>query len=178
MSQSATAPAPAAPVSPAGGADLAAAFDQLDAYREAARSARPEMTLRHSEFGTVHLRLEAAGGVPGEWRALISSRDPGFVPAVQAALAERAIAASSESAGHSSAQGGGHSGGRGGESAGFGGQGSGQAHYGSSPGFAQGSSSPYSPQIQAAQGSDDAAAGTVPDGADPAAAAPGGGLFA
>lgn len=158
--------------------DLAAAIDQLGTYREAARSIRPELTLRHSEFGAVHLRLEAAAGAnaagAGEWRALLTSRDPGFVPAVQAALAERAIAASSESTGHHSA----HSGGRSSEGAAGQGQNSGQSPYGSSPGSGQGSSQPYFAQTST-EGRKVAATGKeAADNASPPAGAPGGGLFA
>lgn len=72
------------------------AIAQVGDLREALRSARPEMTLRHAEFGFVSLRLEAAG--PQDWRAVLASRDPGFVPAIQSALADRAVAAASASA--------------------------------------------------------------------------------
>jgi hypothetical protein len=54
------------------------------------------MTLQHGEFGFVALRLEQAGAQ--DWRAVLASRDPGFVPAIHAALAERAVAAASASA--------------------------------------------------------------------------------
>ena len=64
---------------------------QVETLREAARMARPELTLRHAEFGAVSLRLEATG--TEGWRAVLASRDPGFVPAIQAALADRAVAA-------------------------------------------------------------------------------------
>lgn len=64
---------------------------QADTLREALRAARPEMTVRHAEFGAVSLRLEATGSE--SWRAVLAARDPGFVPAIQAALAERAITA-------------------------------------------------------------------------------------
>ena len=73
-----------------------AAIAQVSDLREALRSVRPEMTLRHAEFGFVSLRLEAAG--PQDWRAVLASRDPGFVPAIQSALADRAVAAASASA--------------------------------------------------------------------------------
>ena len=125
---------------PAPGADAEAVLDQISALRDAARSVRSEVVLRHGEFGTVNLRIDAAGA-PGEWRALISNRDPGFVPAVQAALAERGVAASAETSANLTHQ---NSGGQsGGQAAG---QGSGQSPYGSSPGSQQGSSQPYSGQ--------------------------------
>ncbi|MCU0946682.1 MAG: hypothetical protein MUF47_00305 [Porphyrobacter sp.] len=69
-----------------GAVDFDSAAEQLATYREAARSARPELTLRHGEFGAVHVRLEASASA-GDWRAILSSRDPAFVPAVQTALA-------------------------------------------------------------------------------------------
>jgi hypothetical protein len=100
--------------------------------REALRAARPEMTLRHAEFGAVSLRLEAAGAQ--DWRVVLASRDPGFVPAIQAALAERAVAAAAET---SLGGGGGASGGQ---------NGAGEPRYGSSPGSGQGGSQPYSGQ--------------------------------
>lgn len=175
----ASAPAPSPAMVPeagaAQGASLAAqpsgmeaAIEQLAGLRDAARAARPEMTLRHGEFGAVSLRVEASAAVPGEWRAVVASRDPGFVPAVQAALAERAIAAPGEAASS------------GGLSSGANGSGSGpgQGTYGSSPGSQQGSSQPYSPQ---GQGERRHAAAKLPD--RPAEAArraedPAGGLFA
>jgi hypothetical protein len=113
------------------------AMEQVANLREAARASRPELLLRHGEFGMVSLRIEAAAAV-GEWRALLTGRDPGFVPAVQAALAERAVAAAGESALHS---GSGSGSGRNGD--GGGGQTFGPSHYGSSPGWGQGSSQPY-----------------------------------
>ena len=93
------APAPThAPVQPAPAAtpSLEQTIDHVADLREAGRAIRPEMTIRHGEFGTVAMRIDAAAA-PADWRATLFARDPGFVPAVQAALAERAIAASSES---------------------------------------------------------------------------------
>ncbi|KWV91686.1 hypothetical protein [Erythrobacter sp. YT30] len=69
------------------------AIDQLTQVREASRTARSELTIRHAEFGAVNMRLEAAGG---DLRAILANRDPAFLPAVQAALADRAVAAASE----------------------------------------------------------------------------------
>ena len=68
---------------------------QLAEARETGRSARPELTVRHSEFGAINMRIEAMGS---DLRATLSARDPGFVPAIQAALADRAVAASSDTA--------------------------------------------------------------------------------
>lgn len=129
--------------SPASAADAEAVLDQIATLRDAARSARGDVVLRHGEFGTVNLRIDAAGA-PGEWRAALTSRDPGFVPAVQAALAERVVAASSEAGANFSQQHGGNSSASG---AGSGlGHGSGQSSYGFSQGGGQGSSQPYSGQ--------------------------------
>jgi hypothetical protein len=109
-----------------------AAIDQVVALREALRSAQPAMTLRHAEFGTIALSIEPAAG--DQWRAVLASRDPGFVPAIQAALAERALAPTASS------------------DAGFAGQphqhgasqnGSGDQRYGASPNSGQGGSQPY-----------------------------------
>lgn len=63
-----------------------AALDQLAGSREGQRNLRPEVNLRHGEFGQVNLRLDASGeGL----RATLTAHDPGFVPAVRQALAER-----------------------------------------------------------------------------------------
>lgn len=101
--------------------------------REALRAARPEMTLRHAEFGFVSLRLEPLVAGQQDWRAVLASRDPGFVPAIQAALAERMVPASSESAGAGANSG----------QSGMGQNGTSDQRYGSSPNGGQGSSSPY-----------------------------------
>ena len=127
----ANATAPAADQT-APGARGEAAIDQVGALREALRSARPAMTLRHAEFGTIALSIEPAAG--DQWRAVLASRDPGFVPAIQAALAERALAPAAAS------------------DTGFSGQshqhgasqnGAGEQRYGSSPNSGQGGSQPY-----------------------------------
>ena len=81
---------PRAPA-PASAPQLETSIAQVETLREAARTVRPELTLRHAEFGAVSLRLEATGS--DSWRAVLASRDPGFVPAIQAALADRAVAA-------------------------------------------------------------------------------------
>jgi hypothetical protein len=106
---------------------------QVGEIREALRSVRPEMTLRHAEFGIVSLRIEGAtAAAPQDWRAVLASRDPGFVPAVQAALADRAIAASADTASTGSQTG---SGGGSGSSS--------DRSYGFSQWSGQGSSQPY-----------------------------------
>jgi len=122
-------PAPAERAEPRAPApQLESAIHQVGEIREALRSARPEMTLRHAEFGFVSLRLEAAGGAQ-DWRAVLASRDPGFVPAIQAALAERAVTATADAAGTGSGTGHGAA--------------SSDQRYGSSPNGGQGSSQPY-----------------------------------
>ncbi|MDP5104372.1 MAG: hypothetical protein NWP98_10645, partial [Erythrobacter sp.] len=100
--------------------------------REALRAARPELTLRHAEFGPVSLRLEQVGGQ--DWRAVLASRDPGFVPAIQAALTERAITAAADTAGANSNA---NSNGNAGQN------GTSDQRYGASPNGGQGSSQPY-----------------------------------
>jgi len=121
-------PEPAAPRPPAPQQETAIA--QVGELREAMRAARPEMTLRHAEFGNVSLRVEptAAEG----WRAVLASRDPGFVPAIQAALAERAVAATADTSGSGTFTG-----------SGMGQNGAGDHRYGSSHSGGQGSSQPY-----------------------------------
>ncbi len=99
--------------------------------REALRAARPEMTLRHADFGFVSLRVEPTG--TQDWRAVLASRDPGFVPAIHAALAERAVAATADTASTSSNTG----------QNGTAQNGAGDQRYGASPNGGQGSSQPY-----------------------------------
>ncbi len=109
---------------------------QVGDLREALRSARPEMTLRHAEFGFVSLRLEQPA--PEQWRAVLASRDPGFVPAIQAALSDRAVAAASASADSGS-----FTGQNGTPQNGSGQNGSGDHRYGASPNGGQAGLSPY-----------------------------------
>jgi hypothetical protein len=128
-----------------------AIVNQLTEVRQTARSLRPELPLRHSEFGAVNVRIDATGS---DLRATLASRDPGFVPAIQAALNERMVTQavenapgqsskgsdqnqSSHSSSHSSSQG---------QSAGSGGLLDGR--YGSSPGSGQGSPQPYRGQSE------------------------------
>ena len=113
------------------------AIAQVGDLREALRATRPELTVRHADFGPVSLRLEApvlAAATAQEWRAVLTSRDPGFVPAIQAALAERAVAPAGDSAatGSGAGQGGGAAS-----------SGSSEQPYGLSRGSGQGSSQPY-----------------------------------
>ena len=95
------------------------------------------------------MRIDANGG---DWRATLSARDPAFVPAVQAALGERAIAASSESAAAQNNSSQRQDSGTQGQSqqnthqsqAGFGqAQGGNDQRYGSSTGSEQGTGKPY-----------------------------------
>lgn len=126
------------------------AIDQLTQARESARNSRSDLTVRHAEFGAVNMRLEASGS---DVRALLSNRDPGFVPAIHAALADRAIGAVTET----STQMGGQSGSRGsdgnGANSSTGGQYAGngafgansEARYGSSRG---GTGNPSQPSLE------------------------------
>lgn len=107
-------------------ADQESAIAAVGEIREALRAARPQMTLRHAEFGAVSLRIEPSG--TQDWRAVLASRDPGFVPAIHAALAERAVAATADTAGA------GNNPGQNGPS---------DQRYGASPNGGQGSSQPY-----------------------------------
>ncbi|MEO1221802.1 MAG: hypothetical protein AAFY42_10700, partial [Pseudomonadota bacterium] len=129
-------------------------IDQLTETRSAAQTNRPELTVRHQEFGAITMRLEAMGN---DLRATLTARDPGFVPAIQTALVERSVAASSETTGtgtqrgneHSSAQSGSHSGSHNGQFAGSPGGGwNPQGNYGSSTGAGQGTSQPYTGQTE------------------------------
>jgi len=159
--QAATAPTAPQPSAPAPVADTSSTFrlspqlestiDRLTESRSAVQANRPELTMRHQEFGAITMRLDAGGG---DLRATLSARDPGFVPAIQAALAERSVAASSDTA--SSAQKGhdqqgsqtnAQSGSQSGAFAGSQGQGwNSQGTYGSSTGAGQGTSQPYTAQ--------------------------------
>lgn len=69
-------------------------IDNLTEARESGRSARGDVLLRHAEFGSVAMRIDQSDG---EMIAKLSSRDPAFAAAAQAALNERtAITASAE----------------------------------------------------------------------------------
>lgn len=124
------APPPSAPAEPISlGAQIESTIAQAGDLREALRSARPALTVQHGDFGAVSLRLEQAA--PDQWRAVLASRDPGFIPAVQAALAERAVAPVADSAGSSMN---GHGTSQNGTS---------DQRYGASPNAGQGGSQPY-----------------------------------
>ena len=115
-----------------------AAIDQIADLRDAARASRPDVLLRHAEFGMVSTKVE--GSSPQDWRAVLASRDPGFVPAVQAALADRIVTgAATDLTGNLAGQ-----------------NPSQDQRYGSSPGSGQGSSQPY---MQHQQGRDEGAFG-------------------
>jgi len=169
----------AAGVSPA--PPLESAIAQVGDIREALRAARPAMTLRHAEFGAVSIRLEPAA--PDQWRAVLASRDPGFVPAIQAALDARAIAAAGDTSASFAGQSGTHHNGASQN-------GAGDHRYGSSPNPGQGSPQPYLGQSGSRDGEaapdhrrPSTAAALAARGAgeaeDPAAPAPRpGGLFA
>lgn len=190
-------PTPSQPLAPSQAPPPAGAVDQIvqqiaDA-REAGRSLRPELTVRHTDFGTVGMRIEAgAGARVSDWRVTLSARDPGFVPAVHAAFAERALTSVNESAAalNNSAQGGssqrgqeqgantssqqGQAQNNGGFAAGSSGQ---DQRYGSSPGSGQGPAKPYSGE-EDESGSSRAAAQSGDPGPAPADNAQGGALFA
>ena len=126
------------------------AIEQLAEARDTVRTARPEILMRHGEFGLVSMRLDASGG---DLRATLAARDPGFVPAIQAALADRTVAASQESA-NTAGQRGQEQGAGTGNSAGNGPQS--DARYGSSPGSSQGSHQPQSGHQRTAASEPDA----------------------
>ncbi|KEO89254.1 hypothetical protein EH31_14600 [Erythrobacter longus] len=140
------------------------AIEQLAETRSAAQANKPELTLRHQEFGAITMRLDTTGG---DLRATLSARDPGFVPAIQAALSERAIAMSGEAANagrnndqtgsnsqsQSNSQSGTSSGSQGHSQGNGHGHGHGQGWnsgtaYGSSTGSGQGTSQPYTGQTE------------------------------
>lgn len=123
---------------------LESTIEQLSETRQSALSSRPELTVRHQDFGAITMRVEALGN---DLRATLSARDPGFVPAIQAALAERAIVPAAETSTGQS-----HNPQRGQEqtsqalasSPGSQGQGwNSEGRYGSSTGSGQGTSQPY-----------------------------------
>lgn len=126
-------------------AQIEDAIDQIADLRETGRAGRPELTVRHSEFGPVSMRFEATAS-QADLRIALSSRDPGFVPAVQAALVERAGDAGS-AATNTGSQGQQSGSQRGGENAlGAGSHPGAGERYGSSPGSRQGPAQPYSRQ--------------------------------
>ena len=176
---------PAAAVEIRPSVPLEATIEQLASARETGRAASGDLTMRHQEFGAINMRLEVAGG---DLRAVLASRDPGFVPAIQAALAERAVAASQDTASTST---GGQQNGRGHESSShsqsghssnpqnWNGNAFGQSEgrYGSSPGSGQGSPQPYFDQNDA-RDEEKAPAGKSRQSNSGQAALSGNGLFA
>ena len=131
------------PTTQSSAANIDSSIEQLVAVRDLARNSRPEMLVRHAEFGAVNIRFDAS--VPGDLRAVLTSRDPGLVPAVQSALAERAVVAASDISNNTGT----HSQSRSSDnpasqqSSQSAGQ---QANYGSSPGSGQAPYQPYSAQ--------------------------------
>lgn|GEM_PF-1251111 len=135
-------------------AQIESTIEQLTDARSNAQANRPEMTVRHQEFGAITMRLEALGN---DLRATLSARDPGFVPAIQNALAERAVAANGETSTSNGQRGSEQSGSgsssqsnsQGGNLAQSQGQGwHSDSRYGSSTGSGQGTSQPYSGQTE------------------------------
>ncbi|MFN4112589.1 MAG: hypothetical protein ACK4GD_01455 [Sphingomonadaceae bacterium] len=88
-----SAPSNSAVPQPAPGTQIEQLVEALALAREAGKGARGDVTVRHAEFGLVAIRLEQADG---ETRAQVSGRDPGFAPAVVAALSERGTAGFSD----------------------------------------------------------------------------------
>ena len=91
LPSSAFAPASAPQLAP--GAQLEQLVEALAQARETGKGARGDIAVRHAEFGLLAIRLEADSG---ETRAQITARDPGFAPAMVAALAERANTGSAD----------------------------------------------------------------------------------
>ncbi|NVE93321.1 hypothetical protein [Altererythrobacter lutimaris] len=69
-------------------------IENLAQARETGRAAKGEMLVRHEDFGVVSMKLAA---IEGELKATLNSRDPGFALAAQNAIAERSVAAVSDS---------------------------------------------------------------------------------
>jgi len=147
---------PTSPVSPAvasateaatradGGAQIESAINQLTQARETARKARPELTVRNQDFGAVRMQIETAGA---DLRATIANRDPAFVPAVQAALVERAMGLVSETGSNVSQRGADMTNNsQSGQNSAAGQHAQSDGRYGSSTGSGQGSSQPYREQ--------------------------------
>ncbi|UAB78744.1 hypothetical protein INR77_03180 [Erythrobacter sp. SCSIO 43205] len=131
-------------------AQLESTIEQLTETRSNAAASKPELTVRHQEFGAITMRLEALGN---DLRATLSARDPGFVPAIQNALAERAVAASSETSSSAGQRGSDQSGAQSNShnhnSTGSHGHGwQSDPRYGSSTGSGQGTSQPYRGQTE------------------------------
>lgn len=96
-----SAPAPTSGSLPPPGAQLEQLVEALAQAREAGKGARGEIAVRHGEFGLLAIRIDAEGA---ETRAQIIARDPGFAPAIVAALAERANTGAADQQAHQRGQ--------------------------------------------------------------------------
>lgn len=70
-------------------APLERLVETVSQMRESGQMGRGEIALRHSEFGTISMRVAVGDG---DIQARLSSRDPSFAVAAQAAMVERASA--------------------------------------------------------------------------------------
>ena len=68
--------------------DLGAVIDRLVEARQTATGGRVQMSVTHEDFGAVNVRIDQASGT-GLAGVALTSLDPGFAPAVHAALADR-----------------------------------------------------------------------------------------
>lgn len=75
--------------------DFGQVVEKLAEARELSRPARAEMQVTHREFGTVSMQFDVTAGA---LKVALASAHAGFAPAVQAALAERPVAAPAEAA--------------------------------------------------------------------------------
>ncbi len=75
--------------------DFGQVVEKLAEARELARPARAELQVLHREFGTVSMQFDVTGSA---LKVALASAHAGFAPAVQAALAERPVAAPTEAA--------------------------------------------------------------------------------
>lgn len=169
--------APATPFAePRSIAALETAIEHLAEAREAGRSARSQVTLSHQEFGAITMRLEANGS---DLRATLASRDPGFVPAIQTALAERGVTASGDAASTQSQRGSDQQSGQQGQShqGGTANGGMSDPRYGSSPGSGNTTNLPYRDQTGANEEEPNNAGSSRSDD-DPQRDGQRGGLFA
>ncbi len=70
--------------------DLGNVIDKLVEAQQAARPGRANIALTHDDFGRVSVRLDQMAGA--SLNVSMVNADPGFAPAVQASLIERAVA--------------------------------------------------------------------------------------
>ena len=68
--------------------DLGAVIDRLVEARQTAAGGRVQLSVNHEDFGAINVRIDQAAGT-GLAGVALTSLDPGFAPAVHAALAER-----------------------------------------------------------------------------------------